>query len=95
MLLKSIAFLYAAKKAKHIFWVSDSSYDGYYLHNPLKKKSSILYNIINVDSLFLKMKKDNSNYSYDLIYIGILMYGKDPLRLMREWKLFLEMDSSI
>ena len=37
--LKAILYLYAALKAKHIFWVSKTSYDGYYFHNRLLKNS--------------------------------------------------------
>ena len=35
--IKSILYLLAAIKAKHIFWVSNSSFNGYCFHNFLKK----------------------------------------------------------
>ena len=44
--VKSVAYIYAALKAKHIFWVSGSSYKGYCFHSLFKKKSSVLYNIV-------------------------------------------------
>lgn len=81
--LKSIAYLYAALKAKHIFWVSDSSYEGYYFHNLFKKKSEVLYNIISIDNLYSKMGLDNNNYDYDIVYLGRLTEQKNPLRLMK------------
>ncbi|WP_295289376.1 glycosyltransferase [uncultured Catenibacterium sp.] len=81
--LKSIAYLYAALKAKHIFWVSDSSYEGYNFHNLFKKKSEILYNIISIDKLYSKMTLDNNNYDYDIVYLGRITEQKNPLRLMK------------
>lgn len=81
--LKSIAYLYAALKAKHIFWVSDSSYEGYYFHNLFKKKSEVLYNIISIDNLYSKMALDNNNYDYDIVYLGRITEPKNPLRLMK------------
>lgn len=81
--LKSIAYLYAAWKAKHIFWVSDSSYEGYYFHNIFKKKSEVLYNIISIANLYSKMKLDNNSYDYDIVYLGRLTEQKNPVRLMK------------
>lgn len=81
--LKSIAYLYAALKAKHIFWVSDSSYEGYYFHNLFKKKSEVLYNIISIDNLYSKTALDNNNYDYDIVYLGRITEQKNPLRLMK------------
>lgn len=80
---KSIAYLIAAMKAKHIFWVSQSSFDSYAFHKKLKNKSSVLYNVIDIDSLYQKMEKDKNQYDYDIIYIGRLTYQKNPQRLMR------------
>ncbi|MBQ3016481.1 MAG: glycosyltransferase [Clostridia bacterium] len=80
--LKSIAYLFAAIKAKHIFWVSQSSYNGYSFHKFLKKKSSVLYNIVNIEALYKKMETDENEYDYDVIYVGRLTYQKNPQRLM-------------
>lgn len=79
---KSIAYIYAAKKAKHIFWVSQSSFDGYAFHKFFRKKSTVLYNIIDIDALYEKMKLDENVYNYDVIYVGRLTPPKNPQRLM-------------
>ncbi len=79
---KSIAYLLAAAKASHIFWVSQSSFDGYAFHRFFKKKSSVLYNIIDVDALKAKMQKDTASYDYDIVYVGRLTYQKHPERLV-------------
>lgn len=84
--LKSIAYTFAGFKAKHIFWVSDTSFSGYFFHNMFKSKSSILYNIIDVDALIENMKKDNTEYDYDIIYVGRLTYPKNPQRLLKVLK---------
>ena len=80
---KTIAYLLAGFKAKHILWVSNSSYEGYAFHKFFAKKSSVLYNIIDTEQIFEKKAKDENTYDYDMIYVGRLTYQKDPQRLMR------------
>jgi len=80
---KSIVYLIAAAKAKHIFWVSQSSFDGYVFHKWFKNKSTVLYNIIDIEALYQKMEADSCRYDYDIIYLGRLTYQKNPQRLMR------------
>lgn len=84
--IKSIAYLYAACRARHIFWVSDSAFNGYAFHSLLKKKSEVLFNIIDIDSLYRKMKLDENSYSYDIIFLGRLTKPKDPMRLMQVFR---------
>lgn len=88
--LKSIAYMLAAWKAKHIFWVSQSSLDGYAFHKLFKTKSTVLYNIIDVDALYEKMTRDTKKYDYDVTYIGRLTYQKNPQRLMCVCRLLKE-----
>lgn len=80
---KTIAYLYAGFKAKHILWVSNSSYEGYAFHKLFAQKSSVLYNIIDTEQIFEKKAQDTKTYDYDMIYVGRLTYQKDPQRLMR------------
>lgn len=80
---KSIAYLLAGIKAKHIFWVSNSSYEGYCFHKLFAKKSSVLYNIIDVEQIMEKKAQDSNTYDFDIIYVGRLTHQKDPQRLMR------------
>ena len=80
--LKSVLYLYAAIKAKHIFWVSQSSFDGYCFHNFLKNKSEILFNVIDVKALYKKAELDPQTYNYDAVYLGRLTYQKNPQRLI-------------
>lgn len=81
--LKSVAYLKAGFKANHIFWVSESSYKGYYFHKWFEKKSEVLYNIIDVDALYEKMERDTEKYDYDVVYLGRLTYEKNPQRLIQ------------
>lgn len=83
---KAIAYLYAGLKAKKIFWVSDSSFNGYAFHNALKQKSEVLYNIINIDALYSKMSLDKNIYTYDVVYLGRLTEQKNPNRLLRVFR---------
>lgn len=80
---KSIAYLLAGFRAKHILWVSKSSCDGYFFHKLFAKKSSVLFNIIDVKHIYEKKEQDANTYDFDLIYVGRLTYQKDPQRLMR------------
>ena len=80
---KTIAYLLAGFKAKHILWVSNSSYEGYAFHKLFAKKSSVLYNIIDTEQIFEKKVQDENTYDYDMIYVGRLTFQKDPQRLMR------------
>lgn len=93
--VKAIAYVIAAIKVKHIFWVSESSYNGYYFQKWLSRKSSILYNILDINSLYQKMKMDQNEYSYDIVYVGRLTYPKNPQRLMNVLKVAIEKSSTL
>ena len=83
---KSISYLLPAYKCSHIYYVSESSYFGYLFHTWFRSKSSVLYNIIDLDALREKASKDNEEYGYDVIYIGRLTYQKNPSRLLRVFR---------
>ena len=80
---KTVAYLLAGFKAKHILWVSNSSFEGYAFHKLFAGKSSVLYNIIDTEAIFQKKAQDENTYDYDMIYVGRLTFQKDPQRLMR------------
>lgn len=80
--LKAFLYLYSAFKAKHIFWVSNSSFNGYCFHNFFHNKSEILFNVINQKELMKKALEDKNMYSYDAVYLGRLTYQKNPQRLI-------------
>ena len=74
--MKSLAYILAGIRAKHIFWVSGSSYRGYAYHELFRKKSSVLNNIIDIDELYHRMENDIKKYDYDIIYVGRLTEPK-------------------
>lgn len=80
---KSVGFLIPSQKASHIFYVSKSAYEGYFFHHWFRKKSSVLYNVIDISQLHAKLKNDRSSYNYDMLYLGRLTYQKDPVRLLK------------
>lgn len=80
---KTVGYLLAGFRAKHIFWVSQSSFDGYAFHKLFANKSSVLYNVIDTDEIYTKLSQDSNTYDYDLIYVGRLTYQKNPQRLLR------------
>lgn len=80
--LKALLYYAAAKKAKHIFWVSKSAYEGYVFHEQFEGKSSILYNVIDSDAVYKKAAEDPNDYAYDIVYVGRLTPQKNPQRLI-------------
>ena len=80
---KTVGYLLAGFRAKHIFWVSQSSFDGYAFHGLFAQKSSVLYNVIDTDEIYAKLSQDTNTYDYDMIYVGRLTYQKNPQRLLR------------
>lgn len=81
--LKAMLYGYAAKKARHIFWVSKSAYEGYAFHAKFEKKSSVLYNVIDSSAVYKKAAEDAKEYAYDIVYVGRLTPPKNPQRLVR------------
>lgn len=90
--LKSILYFFAAIRAKHIFWVSNSSFNGYCFHNFVKEKSEVLVNVIDAENLYNKAVKDPNEYSYDAVYLGRLAYPKNPQRLVTIFEKVVEKD---
>ena len=84
--LKAILYRLAAAKAKHIFWVSQSSMTGYYFHKGLEKKSTVLYNVIDAEQLQQKAAQAECQTTYDIVYVGRLTYQKNPQRLIKVLK---------
>lgn len=80
---KTVGYLFAGFKAKHILWVSQSSFEGYAFHSLFAKKSSVLYNIIDTKQIFDKKQQDTNTYDFDMIFVGRLTFQKNPQRLIR------------
>ena len=93
--LKSILYLYAAVKSKHILWVSKSSFKGYYFSKLLKNKSKILYNFINSGEIEKKSELAVEKKGYDIIYLGRLTEQKNPKRLLDVLKITISKKSDI
>lgn len=79
---KTFLFHVACRRADHIIWVSDSALNDYYYREEVKSKSSVLYNIIDIDALYQKAEGDKNNYDYDIIFLGRLTPQKNPQRLL-------------
>ena len=80
---RSLLFWMLSLRVKHIFWVSKSSFECFYFHNMLAKKSSILYNVINEEDVRQKALSADTTDSFDVAYVGRLSEQKDPVRLMK------------
>lgn len=87
---KSIAYLLAGCKAKHIIWVSDNAFQGYCFHSLFRGKSVVIKNIIGTRQIFERKELDNNSYDFDVIYVGRLTYPKNPERLIRVCALMKE-----
>lgn len=80
--VRSIAYLFASRKVRHIFWVSESSYTSYIFHGLLKNKSSVLHNVINGDAL-LKKANDAEGERYNIVFLGRMAKEKNPERFVK------------
>ena len=87
---KSIAYLLAGFKARHIIWVSDNAFQGYCFHRLFRRKSVVIKNIIGTRQIFERKALDPNSYDFDVIYVGRLTYPKDPERLIRVCALMKE-----
>ena len=81
--LKSIAYYFAAKKAKAIIWVSESAQDGYIFSKHFMDKSKVLHNVIDAAVVYDKANADLAVYDYDAVFLGRLAYEKNPERLIK------------
>ena len=79
----SLIYKAAHKRLKHIFWVSKSAFEDYVFKSAVVDKSSLLYNIVNPETIVSKMRCDENTYNYDVCYIGRLTYPKHPQRLVK------------
>lgn len=80
--LKSILLNHFSKYVSKMVWISKSALDNYYYYNHVKKKSIVLYNMINSNEILSKTKEDKNNYNYDIIYLGRMTYQKNPERFI-------------
>lgn len=80
---KSLLYKVVSNRFNHIFWVSQSALEDYKFSNKIKRNSSILYNVIDVKSLINKKNEDKNIYNYDVVYLGRLVYPKNPRRLIK------------
>ncbi len=84
--MKSIAFLLAAYKAQHIYWVSKASLEDYRFYSLIKGKSSILSNVVNVEQLRGLADTALDAERFDIVFLGRLSYPKNPQRMINVLK---------
>lgn len=82
-LVKNVILTLCATRFRHMFWVSDSAYEQFQFRRIVRNKSSVLYNVIDINALWEKAESDKADYNYDVVYVGRLSYQKDPERLMK------------
>ncbi|MDV7750679.1 glycosyltransferase [Enterococcus faecium] len=80
--MKTMLFAIISLRFRHIFWVSNSSFDSYKFKKIVSKKSSILYNVLDKKAIIYKSKNAEIKDSYDVVFVGRMQYQKDPLRLL-------------
>lgn len=94
--LKSLSFLFASVRLRHILWVSDSSLNDYKFCNLIKRKSSILRNVVNpADIIELSRVFLKNNMNYDVVFIGRLEVQKNPLRFLSIIKKLVEIKDDL
>ena len=79
---KAVLFRLAARKAKHIFWVSSSAMDSYRFREAVAAKSTVLRNVIDADALRRRAEEAALQEPYDILFLGRMSRPKNPLRLV-------------
>lgn len=92
---KSILYRLFLSRFSKIIAVSDSVVNEYMFSNELRKKSIILYNVIDVEMILDKIKMDNNEYDFDCVFLGRLTYPKNPERLVSIMKNVAEKNPKI
>jgi len=80
---ESIGYLYAAQKAECVIWVSQEAYEEFYFKKKLETKSVVLENVISADRVRRLAEEDKNTYSYDVVFVGRMVYQKNPERFVR------------
>lgn len=81
--IKTFLYSLTIKKYSKIIWVSQSALDSFYYVNMVRDESIVLYNVVDSKALLENLKKDTTDYEFDLIYLGRLNYQKNPERLIK------------
>lgn len=93
--IRSIAFLLAAARAKHIFWVSNSAKEGYFFRNYVERKSTVLSNIVDIDFIREKCDLDCRQYDFDVVFLGRLSKEKNPERALHIFSEIIRIKSNV
>lgn len=80
--IKSVLYLLRSRNIKEIIWVSNSSYLSYKFKKNLIPTCTVINNVIDRNHVNYFLKKDESDYNLDLIFVGRLSPEKDPKRLI-------------
>lgn len=93
--VKSLVYSLFSNRFRHIFWVSKSSFDDFrYMRQSMRSRSSVLYNVIDIEKLKQRMSEDKNTYPYDAVLVGRLTYQKDPVRALNIIKRVIAVNDS-
>lgn len=93
--IKSILFKLASKRMSHIFFVSEGSLNSFKFKKLIQNKSSVLHNVIDINSVADKIKQNPDEYSFDIVYVGRLTEIKNPLRLVDVMAQVVKIDKNV
>jgi glycosyltransferase involved in cell wall biosynthesis len=80
--VKSLSSLLIIKESSHIFWVSKTCFNQFVFSRLAKQKSSILYNVVDIEEIQRRVVLDTAKYNFNIVYIGRITYQKNPQRLI-------------
>ncbi|TYP75665.1 glycosyltransferase [Paenibacillus methanolicus] len=81
--IKSLLYRVNLKKYSKTIVVSKSILDEFYFKNKLKENCLLLGNVVDEKALLNKVEEaPYEDYDFDLIYVGRLVYAKNPHRLI-------------
>lgn len=84
---ESLGYAFAGLRAEQIIWVSQEAYDEFYFKKLLQNKSVVLKNVISADRINRLAEEDTQVYNYDVVFVGRMVYQKNPERFVEIIKL--------
>lgn len=87
--------LVASKTVDKIIWVSKSCFEDFAFRNSVKNKSVVLNNVIDGKKVLEKSNQDENTYQSDIIFLGNLVYPKNPERLIKVLSMVVKRKSDV
>jgi glycosyltransferase involved in cell wall biosynthesis len=81
--IKSLLYLIAVQRAKHVIFVSESCLEQFRFSRLISKKTTILRNVIHKGRIERLLELDKNDYGLDFVFMGRIVHQKNPVRVAK------------